>query len=130
MENRKEYSFLLMSQGGSGKAAIVQEIVLPAIDFIFPPEQPNTSSSIIVCSSWAQAQNISTDVFNAVTCHNATCMRVQSYRNKDMLPEGKQALLEAKLNPIRALIIEEVSMISPALYNMLLYRFYHGRKNQ
>ena len=47
-----------------------------------------------------------------------------------MLPEGKQAVLEAKLNPIRALIIEEVSMISPALYNMLLYRFYHGRKNQ
>ena len=47
-----------------------------------------------------------------------------------MLPEGKQAILEAKLNPIRALIIEEVSMISPALYNMLLYRFYHGRKNR
>ena len=130
MEDRKEYTFLLMGQGGSGKTAIVQEILLPAIDFIFPPEQPDGSSSLIVCSSWAQAQNISTDVFKAVSCHNATCMRVQSYRNKEMLPEGKQAVLEAKLNPIRALIIEEVSMISPALYNMLLYRFYHGRKNR
>ena len=28
------------------------------------------------------------------------------------------------------LVIEEVSMISPALYNMLLYRFYHGRKKR
>ena len=128
MEDRKEYAFLLMGQGGSGKTAIVQEIVLPAVDFIFPPEQPNESSSIIVCSSWAQAQNISTDTFKAVSCHNATCMRVQSYRNKDMLPETKQAALEAKLNAKRALVIEEVSMISPALYNMLLYRFYHGRK--
>ena len=87
MEDRKEYAFLLMGQGGSGKTAIVQEIVLPAVDFIFPPEQPNGSSSIIVCSSWAQAQNISTDVYKAVSCHNATAMRVQSYRNKDMQPE-------------------------------------------
>ena len=130
MEDRKEYAFLLMGQGGSGKTAIVQEIVLPAVDFIFPPEQPNESSSIIVCSSWAQAQNISTDTFKAVSCHNATCMRVQSYRNKDMLPETKQAALEAKLNAKRALVIEEVSMISPALYNMILYRFYHGRKKK
>ena len=119
-----------LGQGGSGKTAIVQEIVLPAVDFIFPPEQPNGSSSIIVCSSWAQAQNISTDVYKAVSCHNATAMRVQSYRNKDMLPETKQAVLEAKLNSKRALVIEEVSMISPALYNMLLYRFYHGRKKR
>ena len=116
MEDRKEYAFLLMGQGGSGKTAIVQEIVLPAVDFIFPPEQPNWSSSIIVCSSWAQAQNISTDVFKAVSCHNATCMRVQSYRNKDMLPEAKQVVLEAKLKSKKALIIKEVSMISPALH--------------
>ena len=120
----------MMGQGGSGKTAIVQEIVLPAVDFIFPPEQPNGSSSIIVCSSWAQAQNISTDVFKAVSCHNATCMRVQSYRNKDMLPEAKQVVLEAKLNSKRALVMEEVSTLSPALYNMLLFRFYHGRKKR
>ena len=47
-----------------------------------------------------------------------------------MLPETKKAALEAKLNPKRALVTEEVSMISPALYNMLLYRFYHGRKDR
>ena len=131
MDNRKEYSFLLMGQGGSGKTAIVQEILLPSIDFIFPPEHNNGSSSIIVCSSWAQAENISTDVFKAMTCHTATYMRPQSYRNKLMQPEGKHTtFLEEKLNPMRALIIEEVSMISPGLYNMLLYRFYHGRKRR
>ena len=47
-----------------------------------------------------------------------------------MLPETKQVAREAKLNAKRALVIEEVSMISPALYNMLLYRFYHGRKSR
>ena len=57
-------------------------------------------------------------------------MRVQSYRNRDMLPEEKKTALEAKLAPKRLLVIEEVSMISPALYNMLLYRSYHGRKDR
>ena len=55
MDKRRSFSFLLMGQGGSGKTAIVQEIVLPAMDFIFPPENVGDSSSMIVCSSWAQA---------------------------------------------------------------------------
>jgi len=130
MQDRQQFIFLLMGQGGSGKTAIVQEIVLPAVDFIFPPEEPGASSSIIVCSSWAQAQNISTTAHKAVSCHNATLMRVQSYRNSLMLPDNKKAALEAKLGAQRALVIEEVSMISPALYNMLLYRFYLARKQR
>jgi len=59
--------------------------------------------------------------------HNVPALRVQPYRNRDMMPENKKAALEAKLDARRALVIEEVSMISPALYNMLLFRFYHGR---
>jgi len=129
MESRREYAFLLMGQGGSGKTAIVQEIVLPSIDFVFPPEQQHGSSSIVVCASWAQAQTMSTTAHKAVSCHNATFMRVQSQRNTDMLPTTNEAALEARLSPKRALIIEEVSMIPPSMYNMLLYRFYHGRKN-
>ena len=128
MASRRSFSFLLMGQGGSGKTAIVQEIVLPAIDFLFPPEAPGSSSSIIVCSSWAQAQNISTVKHKAVSCHNAAMMRVQSLRNAHMSPGEKKAALERKLGHKRLLVIEEVSMISPALYNMLLYRFYHGRQ--
>jgi len=130
MESRREYAFLLMGQGGSGKTAIVQEIVLPSIDFVFPPEQQHGSSSIVVCASWAQAQTMSTTAHKAVSCHNATFMRVQSQRNTDMLPKTNEAALEAKLSPKRALIIEEVSMIPPSMYNMLLYRFYHGRKKR
>ena len=39
---------LLIGQGGSGKTAIVQDIVLPVIEFIFPPELPDPASSLIV----------------------------------------------------------------------------------
>ena len=130
MQDRQQFIFLLMGQGGSGKTAIVQEIVLPAVDFIFPPEEPPASSSIIVCASWAQAQNISTPAHKAVSCHNATMMRVQSYRNRDMMPDNKKTALQEKLGARRALVIEEVSMISPAMYNMLLFRFYHARLKQ
>ena len=43
-KKRRTFNFLLLGQGGSGKTAIVQEIVLPAVDFIFPPEPPDTTS--------------------------------------------------------------------------------------
>jgi len=130
MEKRRCFSFLLMGQGGSGKTAVVQEIVLPAVDFIFPPEVLGESSSLIACSSWAQAQNISTLAHKAVSCHNAAMMRVQSLRNRDMQPGEKKSALERKWCPKKLLVLEEVSMISPALYNMLLYRSYHGRKDR
>ena len=92
MEKRHRFSFLLMGQGGSGKTAIVQEIVLPAMDFVFQPDDPGESSCIIVCSSWAQAQNISTLRHKAVSCHNAAMMRVESLRNANMLPGPKKQL--------------------------------------
>ena len=37
MARRRRFSLLLMGQGGSGKTAVVQEVVLPVIDFLFPP---------------------------------------------------------------------------------------------
>ena len=89
MNQRKRFSFLLMGQGGSGKTAIVQEVVLPTIDFFFLPDEMGAKSSLIVCSSWAQAENISTAEHKAVSCHNAANMRVQSLRNRDMLPESR-----------------------------------------
>ena len=73
-----------MGEGGSGKTAIVQEIVLPAIDFIFPPEKPKTTSSLIVCASWAHAKNTSTSVHTVASCHNAGGVRPGSLRNHDM----------------------------------------------
>ena len=128
MPSRRRFSFLLMGQGGSGKTAIVQDIVLPVIDFLFPPEEPGDSSSLIVCSSWAQAENISTPTHKAVSCHNAAMLRVQSLRNSSMLPGPKKAALERRWGAKWLLVVEEISMISPAYYNMLLYRSYHGRE--
>ena len=127
MRQREQFSFLLMGQGGSGKTAIVQQVVLPTMDFVFPPDDNDVKSSLIVCSSWAQAENISTEEHRAVSCHNAAAMRVQSLRNKDMLPGEQKSRLEQKWSTRRLLVLEEVGMISPALYNMLLYRAFHGR---
>ena len=62
-----------------------------------------------------------------MSCHNAANMRVQSLRNRDMLPGEQNPRLEEKWSSRRLLVLEEVGMISPALYNMLLYRSFHGR---
>ena len=130
MSQRERFSFLLMGQGGSGKTAIVQEVVLPTMDFVFPPDDYGQKSSLIVCSSWAQAENISNQEHRAMSCHKAGQIRVQSMRNRDMLPGEKRMDLEKMWTSRRLLVLEEVGMISPALYNMLLYRSFHGRTSK
>jgi len=45
-------------------------------------------------------------------------------------PIEKKALLEKIWGHLKLLVLEEVSMISPNLYNMLLYRSFHGRRTQ
>ena len=119
---------LLMGQGGSGKTALVQEIALPAIDFLFQPgENSSGSPSLIVCAKWSQAENISTPANKAVTIHNATSMGIGKTRNSQMLPGDKKRVLQRTWADLKLLVIEEVSMVSPQLYNMLLYRSWHGR---
>ena len=129
VKKRRRFSLLLMGQGGTGKTAIVQDIVLPAIDFLFPPPAAlkDESAALIVCAKWSQAENISTDAHKAVSCHRACLLGVQSYRNCHILPRDKTPALRRVWDHKRLLVIEEVSMISPPLYNMLLYRSYHGR---
>ena len=124
IERKKTKHILLIGQGGSGKTAIVQEIVLPVIDFIFPPELPDPTSSLMVCASWAQAENISTEVLRGVSCHNAAGMRPGSIRNRDMhaMTPATKANLRRRWNSMRCLILEEVSMISDAQRNMFTYR--------
>ena len=120
---------LLIDQGGSGKTALIREVVLPAMDFLFPKTSPKANpSSLIVCSSWSQAENISTAAHKAVSCHRAGHVAIQRFRNHDMHPGSKRSKLIKTWGPLRCLIIEETSMISPALYNMLLYRSFHGRR--
>ena len=57
------FNFLLMGQGGSGKTAVVQDIVLPTLDFLF-----GCDATLIVCAKWSQAENISTDSHKAADC--------------------------------------------------------------
>ena len=129
-KSRRCFQFLLMGQGGSGKTAVVQEIVLPAMDSLFPTEPEEVNSTLIVCAKWSQAENISTADHKAVTFHRAALLGVQSYRNKEMLAKDKKAALKRTWEPRRCLIIEEVSMISPNLYNMLAYRAFLGRADR
>ena len=130
-KKRKTFHILLMGQGGSGKTAIVQEIVLPAMDKLFPPAAPDyRRSTLIVCAKWSQAENISTKEHKAMSCHRAALMGIGTHRNKGMLPQDRKSALERRWNHLKALIIEEVSMVSPNLYNMLLYRGFHGRREK
>ena len=120
MRDRKRFNMLLMGQGGSGKTAVVQEVVLPAIDFLFPPtEDGDGSSTLIVCAKWSQAENISTATHKAVSCHRAALMGIGSHRNHAMLPRERKAALERARADSRLLVIEEVSMAAPNLNNML-----------
>lgn len=132
MARRQRFSLLLMGQGGSGKTALIQDIVLPVLDLLFPAEDAFTppQTSLIVCASWAQAENISTSEHKAVSCHNASIMCVQSLRNAKMAPGEKKSGLERKWGNKRCLVVEEVGTISPALLNMLLYRSFHGRADR
>ena len=128
---RKTFQFLLLGQGGSGKTAIVQEIVLPAMDALFPPEIGETKkSTLIVCAKWSQAANISTDAHKAVSCHRAGVIGAQSFRSKDMLAGGKLKALRETWEPLRCLILEEVSMIPPNMYHMLTFRAHLGRQDK
>ena len=91
MRRRQRFNMLLMGQGGSGKTAVVQEIVLPAMDFLFPPDPTDGGSpTLIVCAKWSQAENISTDTHKAVSCHRAALMGIGSHRNSAMLPRDRK----------------------------------------
>jgi hypothetical protein len=131
VKKRRCFNLLLMGAGGSGKTALVQDIVLPAMSFLFPTENESSSSStLIVCAKWSQAENISTEQHKAITCHRAGLVGIQSFENKAMPAGDKRPALTRVWGPLRCLILEEVSMISPQLYNMLLFRSFLGRAEQ
>ena len=71
VQKRRCFNFLLIGQGGSGKTALVQDVVLPAMGFLF-----SVCATLIVCGKWSQAENISTETHKAVTMHRAGCVGV------------------------------------------------------
>ena len=84
---------------------------------------------MVVAFSNAQAKNISTLDVKARTVHSACAMRVQRYVNHLMRPGKMQKQLTTLWEDVRVLIIEEVSMIGVALYNMMDLRAAHGRSS-
>ena len=67
----------------------MQDICIPAVDFLFPKNTNEESAVLIVCSKWSQAENISTATHKAVTCHRDELVRIQSFRNQQLLQEIK-----------------------------------------
>lgn len=124
---RRVHHLLLLGQGGSGKTHVVQKLVFQAVMYIWPPDENGALSLMVVASSNAQAKNISTAECRARTIHNACSMRVQQLVNAKLRPGNKQKLLTTLWEPVRVLIVEEISMVAAALYNALDVRSMHGR---
>ena len=118
---------LLLGAAGTGKTHVVQNLVFKAVEYIWPNASADSPSMLIVVSSNAQAKNISTAEWKGRTLHNAACMRVQHMINPKMRPGDKAAALERLWCNARVLIIEEVSMVSAANYNMLDFRSMYAR---
>ena len=126
-EQRRTNHILLLGAGGTGKTHVVQNLVFKAVEYIWPNETAQSPSMLVVASSNAQAKNISTAEWKGRTLHNAACMRVQEMINPKMRPGDKATSLEQVWRNVRVLIIEEVSMVSAANYNMLDFRAMYGR---
>ena len=124
---RKVHHMLLLGQGGSGKTHVVQKLVFTAVCYIWPSQNEDEPTLMVVASSNAQAKNISTVNVKGRTMHNASGMRVQQLINTKMRPGNKQKSLVRLWNQVRVLIIEEVSMVAAANYNMLDFRSMCGR---
>ena len=126
-EQRRVHHMLLLGAGGTGKTHVVQNLVFKAIEYIWPSASADSPSMLIVASSNAQAKNISTANWKGRTLHNAARMRVQHMINPKMRPGDKAAALERLWCNARVLIIEGVSIVSAANYNMLDFRSMYAR---
>lgn len=124
---RQTHHIILLGQGGSGKTHVVQNIVFEAVNYIWPPRSADEPTLMVTASSNEQAKNISTKDVKARTLHNASGMRVQQLINSKMRPGDKQKHLTRLWNEVRVLIVEEVSMVSAAAFNMLDIRSMHAR---
>ena len=124
---RKTNLIILLGQGGSGKTHVVQKLVFEAVHYIWPPKSDEEPTLMVTASSNEQAKNISTAAVKARTLHNASGMRVQHLINPKMRAGEKQKSLTRLWNEVRVLIIEEVSMVAAAAYNMLDFRAMQGR---
>ena len=118
-QDRRVHHMLLLGAGGTGKTHVVQNLVFRAVAYIWPNASPESPSMFVVASSNEQAKSISTNEWKARTLHNVGCMKVQEMINPKMRPGGKADTLETLWCNVNVLVIEEVSMVSAALYNML-----------
>ncbi|CAE7258426.1 unnamed protein product [Symbiodinium sp. CCMP2592] len=125
-KERKTYHMLLLGQGGSGKTHMVQKLIFPIVLFIWPPRK-NRETIQVVAAKKSQAKNISTSEVKAKTLHTASAMRVQKLVNSQMGAGQKIDRLRDLWEECRVLILEEISMVSAAMYNMLDYRSMLGR---
>ena len=104
-----------------------RHLIFPAILFIWPPEDGSDTLRVVAAKN-SQAKNISTSSVRASIVHAAACMRVQNLSNSNMSAGSKDKKLQTMWKGCRVLILEEISMVSAILYNMLDFRSMLGRR--
>ena len=126
---RKQSACLLIGAAGTGKSAIILQIVLPIFLEYFPAED-NEERYAIITFSRAQRDAISNETFRAKTAHAAVGMRVASLRNQHMALNTKRAQCERTWNSKIFVVQDEVSLFPAMVQNMLLYRSMRSRQNK
>jgi hypothetical protein len=122
LHERKAHHLVLLGQGGSGKTRVVQNIIFVAVQHIWPSESPDEPTLIVVASSNAQAENISTPEAKARAIRNASGVRVQKLVASMMRPGNKLQSLTRLWGKVRVLVIEEVSIVVAGVCYVLDYR--------
>ena len=126
----KCYQFLVMGEGGTGKPAIIQEIVLPATDYVFQVRSPSRRSALVVRAKWFPGDPLSTRRHAAISCHQAGVVGLQRFTTNAMPVGSAQPMLTQMWQDKRLLIIEDVNMLSANIYNMLMWRSFQGRRDE
>ena len=128
-EARRTHHLLLLGQSGAGKTYLMQNLVFPVVDCIWPSVDPWQEPSLLpVAFSNAQAKDLSTLSVPTRTIHRAGHIGVQRYTNQAMCPSETGVRALARLwGQVRVLVFEEISTVPARLYNMLDLRAMFGR---
>ena len=129
-ENPSQRVFLLLGQGGTGKSEVIQ-FVRRLVDMhhdVLTHRSGGMSdglgpSSVVVASTNAASANIGGD-----TIHTMLRLGIHNYSLHDLGKTPPKQAMVTELNDVHLLVVDEISMLSPALFTALSYRLCQARK--
>ena len=125
-ESRTFKKYRLFSEGGCGKTWLVHTFIVPAAVYAF-----NSTDAIrLVAFTNAQSANLSSKDVAARTLHTSCGMSVQKLSNSLLAPGKKLKALIAYWQPVRVLVMDEITLCPAEAYNMGLLRTAFARQEQ